>query len=604
MADNTDFSLNKDAYTSFDALTLKQLIKKRLNDGDVFTDQIFEGSNISAIIDIIAYSYHTLLFYLNQTSSESLFTEATLYENMNRIVKLIDYKPNGYQTSLLPFKVEAGSNISPNLYTIKRYSYIIANGIYYSIKDDITFNKNIAGTQTLADFSDDNLLHQGQYFEYPPQVGIGEDFETITLVVKDNVTNEPVFIDSNTIDVYVKDADTGTYSFFEETNNIFLKGPQDLSYEKRINENGFFEFKFGNGVFGKKISEGDQILIYYLKSDGESGQLSPGQIDGNQINYFTTPQFENVSKDIYDNTVTFLPVINLVDLSFSNDVSSSLPKEKEDVDEIRTNSLKLFQSQDRLVTLDDYTSFIDKNFSSIVGAVEVVNNKRYIEEYIKYFYDLGLDRPNDDSRFLFNQVKFSTSGQFNNLYFFFVPEISPIGADNSINFLTTSQKNSIFNSMSDNKLTNIEFIAQDPVYNAFSLGTRKTSDEVLSKDIIDETFLVIKRKTSERVSFERLIQQVNNIFINYFNSATLGYTINLDNLSNQILSVPGIDNIVTRRVSDGVVTEVPGISLLSFNTIYDEQDIEIITSSFTLPFFKYPFLYNGTLKDNIIVEDS
>ena len=70
MADNTDFSLNKDAYTSFDALTLKQLIKKRLNDGDVFTDQIFEGSNISAIIDIIAYSYHTLLFYLNQTSSE------------------------------------------------------------------------------------------------------------------------------------------------------------------------------------------------------------------------------------------------------------------------------------------------------------------------------------------------------------------------------------------------------------------------------------------------------------------------------------------------------------------------------------------------------
>ena len=86
------------------------------------------------------------------------------------------------------------------------------------------------------------------------------------MVVKDNVTNEPVFIDSNSIDVYVKDADTGTYSFFEETNNIFLKGPQDLSYEKRINENGFFEFKFGNGVFGKKISEGDQILIYYLKN--------------------------------------------------------------------------------------------------------------------------------------------------------------------------------------------------------------------------------------------------------------------------------------------------------------------------------------------------
>ena len=73
MANNTDFTLNKDAYTSFDALTLKQLIKQRLNDGGVFTDQIFEGSNISAIIDIIAYSYHSLLFYLNQTENKSAF---------------------------------------------------------------------------------------------------------------------------------------------------------------------------------------------------------------------------------------------------------------------------------------------------------------------------------------------------------------------------------------------------------------------------------------------------------------------------------------------------------------------------------------------------
>ena len=603
MANNTDFTLNKDAYTSFDALTLKQLIKQRLNDGGVFTDQIFEGSNISAIIDIIAYSYHSLLFYLNQTGSEALFSEATLYENMNRIVKLIDYKPNGFQTSLLPFEVEANSNIEPNLYTLKRYSYIIINGIYYSIKDDITFNKTAVGRQTLVDFSDDNLLHQGQYFEHPAQLGIGEDFETVTLVVKDNVSNEPVFIDDNTVDVYVKDVNTGQYLYFEECSNIFLKGPQDLSYEKRINENGFYEFKFGNGVFGKKINQGDQILIYYLKSDGESGIVSAGTLDGNQINYFTTPQFLNISNDLYGSNTTFLPVENLLDLNFTNTTGSTQSREKETVEEIRTNSIKLFQSQDRLVTLGDYNSFIDKNFSSIVKSVNVVNNKDYINQYIKYFYDLGLDRPNDDSRFLFNQVKFPTQGQFNNLYFFFVPEINPVDSNNNINFLSTSQKNSIFNSMSDNKQANIEFSSQDPVYNAFSVGLRESPDEVLDKDLINETFLVIKRKTSQRFSFERLTQEVNNIFKNYFDSATLGYEINLENLSNQILNVTGIDSIVTRRISENGITESPGISLLSFNTIYDKEDIEIISSSFTLPFFKYPFLYNGTLKNNIIVED-
>ena len=74
---DTDFSLPRDAYATFDALTLKNLIKQRLTQGGVFTDQDFEGSNLSSIIDIIAFSYHLSLFYLNQTASEALFDEAT-----------------------------------------------------------------------------------------------------------------------------------------------------------------------------------------------------------------------------------------------------------------------------------------------------------------------------------------------------------------------------------------------------------------------------------------------------------------------------------------------------------------------------------------------
>ena len=93
MADNTDFTLSRDSYTTFDALTLKQLIKKRLNEGGVFTDQAFEGSNISAIIDIISYSYHTLLFYLNNTASESTFNEALqmTYRSANPLIQVKFY---------------------------------------------------------------------------------------------------------------------------------------------------------------------------------------------------------------------------------------------------------------------------------------------------------------------------------------------------------------------------------------------------------------------------------------------------------------------------------------------------------------------------------
>ena len=117
----TDFNLSRDSYTAFDAKSLKELIQTRLNQGEIYTDQNFEGSNMSSVIDVIAYSYHLLLFYLNQTSAESMFTDTTIYENMNRIVKLIDYKPKGYQTSLLSFDLIASKLLPVDTYTIKKF---------------------------------------------------------------------------------------------------------------------------------------------------------------------------------------------------------------------------------------------------------------------------------------------------------------------------------------------------------------------------------------------------------------------------------------------------------------------------------------------------
>ena len=64
-----------------------------------------------------------------------MFTDTSIYENMNRIVKLIDYKPKGYQTSLLSFNLNASSLLPEDAYTIKRYSYFVAGGLYYSGSD-------------------------------------------------------------------------------------------------------------------------------------------------------------------------------------------------------------------------------------------------------------------------------------------------------------------------------------------------------------------------------------------------------------------------------------------------------------------------------------
>ncbi len=75
MAEFSDYTLPTDGYVAFDATSLKNLIIQRLNDTNVFSDQKYEGSNLNSIIDIVAYSYHVLLFYLNMKVPYIFFAE-------------------------------------------------------------------------------------------------------------------------------------------------------------------------------------------------------------------------------------------------------------------------------------------------------------------------------------------------------------------------------------------------------------------------------------------------------------------------------------------------------------------------------------------------
>jgi hypothetical protein len=61
MVDETislNYTLPKDSYIAFDALTLRQLILKRLNEQGIFTDQNYIGSNCRVLL--ILYLIHLI----------------------------------------------------------------------------------------------------------------------------------------------------------------------------------------------------------------------------------------------------------------------------------------------------------------------------------------------------------------------------------------------------------------------------------------------------------------------------------------------------------------------------------------------------------------
>ena len=264
-----DFNLPINGYAAFDALSLKNLIIARLNSTNTYTDQRYEGSNLSSIIDIIAYAYHVLLFYLNRTSAETTLTTAEIYENVNKIVKLIGYNPIGYQTAILPFKATANKSLANGTYTIPRYSYFSAKGVNYSFNKDVTFtcNNTTDGDTVLSDLQDNNLLYQGTYTEYPLYTAAGAPFETLKLTVVDNNTQN-VLIDHFNIDVYVKNSTdiNAKWVLWTPTQPLFLEKSNATKYEIRLNENGRYEIKFGNNVTGQQLIPGAQVAVYYLQS--------------------------------------------------------------------------------------------------------------------------------------------------------------------------------------------------------------------------------------------------------------------------------------------------------------------------------------------------
>lgn len=595
----TEFNLPSNAYTTFEADTLKSLIISRLNENEVFRDQNFEGSNINAFVDIVAYMYHVLIFYLNTTASESNFNTVSLYENISKLVSLLNYKPLGNQTSLTTLDLTGTSNIIPNTYTLQRFSFINANGINYTTIKDISFEKTTTGDESLSISSD--ILMQGTVIEAPSYFSTGENFETI-LVVDSIQENQRGFIADNSFTIFVKSSFDGKWYEWFETSSLYLEQSDAERYEKRLNENNNFEFKFGNNITGKALKVGEEVKIFYLQSDGIQGQIGSNVLNLYRFNLYNSTTFSEISQDIYNDQInTILPSM-LPYLLPSNKNNSSPISNAETVDQIRENAPKLFTSQDRLVTNNDYRYFIERNFNNVVKSIQVLSNDEYASGYLKYFYNIGINRSNDDCRVLLNQVAFAPSTNFNNVYIFTVPKISTIINEQIPNYLNVSQKQFIINECNTKKDITHSVVPIDPIYKAFSFGLQ-LNDEQESISLRNNTYLVIKRDINININSVSLKNNVTSIIKKYFDNVKLGDLIDISIITSDILNVKGIKSIATRRIDTGY--EVPGVSYIVWNPLYEQDDVIFTSQEYKLENFMFAYFYEvSNLFSKIIVENN
>lgn len=589
MSNNTDFTMPVDGYLTFDALSLKQFVKDRLNETGVFTDQNFEGSYISTVVEIIAIVFNQLLYYLNRTSNESLFSEAQLYENMNRIVKILNYSPIGKQTPLLNFKMTASSSLTPQIYTIPRYSYIENGEKSYSINEDLIFAKTSSGSQTFDDLTAQKMLYQGKYVEHTIYTSIGNENELIYLAPGENI-----IVDHFNIDIYVEK--DGLWSKWNKTPSLYLENAFSKTYEIRLNENKQYEIKFGNNINGLKLNYGDRVQIYYLQSNGSAGEAGIGEIDGKPLNLFYGKMFNTILSNINNqniNSYTYITSTEKNYLSFTNDVMSTEFQDIENVDSIKQNAPGVFRSQYRLVTENDYANYIKTNFANLIHDVKVCSNWDYMTQLMKYYYDIGITNPNNITNIMYNQIIFANTCNFNNVYIIAVPR-TITNTKNPTSVLTPAQSELIISSLKDTKILTSETVIIDPVYIAAAICGYNTGD-TLSKDNIDNSKIEIKKIANSRRSDESIIQDVAEIFTNYFNrnNMGLGFPLSISDLTNQILAVEGVETFYTIRTD--ILTKYKGLSMLIWNNTY-QSDMSMAYKDTDMQFFKFLYLYDS---DNI-----
>jgi hypothetical protein len=348
------------------------------------------------------------------------------------------------------------------------------------------------------------------------------------------------------------------------------------------------------------LNVGDKVQIYYLESLGSKGEVGAGAFTGAVVNKYNSPLFQTIYKSLENNQINTLNTQQIAYVLVSNLQSSTTFGVEESVDEIRYNAPKAFRSSGRLVTLQDFETYVTTQFSYFLSDVKAINNWDYISSYLKYYYDLGITKTDNAVRPLYNQITFADACNFNNIYLVTVPK----SQENQISYTTSGQKEYILNSIQDKKVATSEIVFIDPVYKAFAFGLPNKNNVSSINDLSFCKLVIVKDTTTSTQDAYVLRSVINTIgkFFSHTNN-TLGQLVDLKKLLTDLSSIQGVKSFYTYRTDTGEKHD--GLAFFAWNPAYPDLDIKPVYNSLLLQKFEYAFFYNfTTIADNIIIESN
>ena len=323
---------------------IKDDFKSYLKSQDQFRDYDFDGSNMSVLLDILAYNTYKNAFYLNMAISESFLDSSQLEASVLSHAKELNYLPRSSRSSRCKVRVDFQASGDTQPYIIEKGSSF--TGIIKNESFVFTVPETLTVSSTNTSFSYETFLYEGIYLKdaYIVDSNISEQ--------RFILTNKNVDTNSLTVTVYEDGSDIGE----NYTNSTTLLGLNSLSkiYFLQASDLGNYEVIFGDNILGKKPKNNARIVLDYRISNGE-------RADGVKE---LSINFDPTNGDILET-----PEITVLENAIGG-------MKKESLDSIKYYAPRHFQVQERAITTSDYeiilkTQFPEINTLAVYGGEEV-----------------------------------------------------------------------------------------------------------------------------------------------------------------------------------------------------------------------------------------
>lgn len=353
--------------TSLDFDSYKRSLRDYLREQDRFKDYDFEGSNMSALLDILSYNTYLNSYYLQMVGNEMFLDTAQLRDSVVSHVKELNYLPRSFRSSFARINVTIQST-DP----LKRSIVMPKGTSFLSRVGDDTFsfstNQNIVSSSSNNTFEfRDVLVYEGKYLSDSYIIDFSENNPRYV------INNKTVDLSSVSV-VVMEDNGTNNIQYSRSTSLLDLDRDSPVFFIQP-SSNDKYEIAFGDGVIGRRPKNNSIVLIEYRTCAGELPNgaktfLSSGRIDDES------------------------------NITVSTESPASFGAVSESLESIKRNAPRAFTTQERAITAEDYENLLRINFPEINAVSAFGGEDATPPQYGRIFISVDINDVNSlpDSR--------------------------------------------------------------------------------------------------------------------------------------------------------------------------------------------------------------